>query len=566
MSATLLLSLLLAAAVPAPAPAHRPAPVALVIAQPEADVPGLAPLRWADDDGLRWAETLTRLGAEVELLGSLDAETAATAGEWKARLRPATSAELDAAVARMAARIAAEPGREALFVYVGHGTTDAQGRDQLTLQGSRLDRAALAVRVVAKLPAAHLHLLIDACRAGGVVGHRGSEDEAVLAQLRTLLDREQSGFGPHVGVLWAQSADGRTHEWSRLRAGVFSHVVRSGLLGGADSNRDDAISWGELEAFVVAALGGIQDVRARLEVHASPPDGDSRLPLIVGAPLGPELRVPAVQEEQRLAVTDLEGTPLLDVNRSQGEPLRLRLPERRGYWLRTPSTESRLEAHPERHPWPRLQPIELASRGPEADAFSQGLFALEYGRGFEQGYALSLGRPLETVRVQAAPEESTASTEGFRPVATVALTAGRATLSRGAVATGVDGLIGVRLPDSPWRLGLHLGWSVAPNGWLDGTSALHRLAAGPSLSRSFELGRWTPFVEGGAQWLGVLATLPAGLRGDLSAFGGRLAGGTELRAGPIDLRFAATLEADGVRLDGARTLCWLPGVEVGVAF
>ncbi|QSQ12090.1 hypothetical protein [Myxococcus landrumensis] len=62
---------------------------------------------------------------------------------------------------------------------------------------------------------------------------------------------------PHVGVAFAESDTGRTHESSRWRAGVFSHLVRSALLGGADLNGDERIAYNnEIQAFVSAALAG----------------------------------------------------------------------------------------------------------------------------------------------------------------------------------------------------------------------------------------------------------------------------------------------------------------------
>ena len=68
-----------------------------------------------------------------------------------------------------------------LIFYVGHGALDAQGAAYLTLQDGRLDRAGLSARIE-KLGADLVHVIVDACQAAGVVGHRGA-DGKLLAKL-----------------------------------------------------------------------------------------------------------------------------------------------------------------------------------------------------------------------------------------------------------------------------------------------------------------------------------------------------------------------------------------------
>jgi hypothetical protein len=283
---------------------------ALVIANNGSDQPGVPDLRYADDDGVHDAEVLSRLGIEVTLLVTPDAETAQENRPPLATAHPPSLAELDAAVARIAEANAADRARgtrvETLVFYVGHGAIDEAGKSYLTLAGGRLDREAMQERVVDRLGADLTHVIVDACRAAGVVGHRGG-DPAVLAQVNAMLDREQLTHRPDVGVIYAESEDGRTHEWSRLRGGVFSHLVRSGLLGAADINGDGQVEYSELEAFVAASLLGVHDARTRLTVHATAPSSAPRSPLVSVPPPGPELDVPAGYVETRLTVADESG-------------------------------------------------------------------------------------------------------------------------------------------------------------------------------------------------------------------------------------------------------------------
>ncbi|MFP2926961.1 hypothetical protein ACLESO_17530, partial [Pyxidicoccus sp. 3LG] len=105
---------------------------ALVIAHNGSDDPSLPDLRFADDDGVLWAETLQRLGVETTLLVDPDAVTRAGGRPVLAGARPPTPDEVKREVARLRAASLAddELGRQTdvLIIYVGHGNTDDAGR------------------------------------------------------------------------------------------------------------------------------------------------------------------------------------------------------------------------------------------------------------------------------------------------------------------------------------------------------------------------------------------------------------------------------------------------------
>src|SRR5690606_15812874 len=76
---------------------------------------------------------------------------------------------------------------------------------------------------------------------------------------------------PNVGVFLSTSADGEAFEWSEIQSGIFSHVVRSGLLGAADANADGSVSYVELAAFVDTATSEVPNPLMRPQVFARGP-------------------------------------------------------------------------------------------------------------------------------------------------------------------------------------------------------------------------------------------------------------------------------------------------------
>ena len=83
---------------------------------------------------------------------------------------------------------------------------------------------------------------------------------------------------PNTGFVLASSSGGATHEWEEFQAGIFSHEVRSGLLGGADANGDGRITYAELAAFVRVANQAVRNDRYRPEILArAPSNGDDVL-------------------------------------------------------------------------------------------------------------------------------------------------------------------------------------------------------------------------------------------------------------------------------------------------
>ena len=559
--AVLATTLLLATLASAAPPVRR----ALVIAHNTSDDPSLPALRYADDDGVLWTETLRRLGVETTLLVDADEETRQTDAAVLSGTRPPTLEEVSRAVAALREDVQADHARgrqtDVLLIYVGHGNTDALGRAYFTLMGGRLDRAAFYTRLVDPLGADFVHVVVDACRASGVVGSRGKPDVAVLAELRGVLEREQLATRPHVGATFAESESGETHEWSRLRAGVFSHVVRSGLMGGADVNGDGAVEYSELAAFVTASLQEVKAVPIRLSVHAYAPSREPRRPLVDSAPRGPSLLLPAGLEHARISVEDEGGRRLADVRRAGHQTVALRLPMRESYWVRTPTAEARITLAQLGNGLPRLNPRELRERGPAEDALRRGLFAIPFDRGFyEQYVATSSFVPVDfsstagALLVQQAEPPSVLAWE-------VGLVTQRAPLGLSPFVTGPG--VALRTTGAPFTLGLRASYVFSPLPRED--VALQRLSV-QGLVGLQGSGPVTPFIEAAGGWSLVRVSYPGTPQGDPTVFSTHLSGGMVVHQERLRVRVAGFLGVDVLTADGRERGDPLAGVEVTLGY
>nr|BDT30723.1 caspase family protein [Myxococcus sp. MH1] len=544
---------------PEPSPVRR----ALVVAYNGSDTPGMPPLRYADDDGVRWAETLRRLGVDVVLLTVPDAETAQAERERLTDARLPTLTVLDETVDQLARRNAEDraAGRavDFLFIYVGHGRTGESGRAYLTLADGQLDQEGLYSRVVEKLDADYVHLLVDACHAAGVVGSRGG-DPLVLRRLRRALEQEQLAGHPRVGAIFAESTEGETHEWSRIRAGVFSHAARSALLGGADVNGDGRVEYSELDAFVAAAIRGVKSPQARLAVRTFPPALSPSRALVGPAPDGPRLDLPPAPRGARISVEDTSGVRLVDAHQAAGEPLTLALPERAAYWLRTPGGEARVRRSDLRSgELPPSSPPEVASRGAAEESLLQGLFALPFGRDFYEGYVASTGVPAVDFSTALSPGEPSGVPRSLG--LEVGLTLGTPPLGGRGVARGLA--LSWRAPGPGLtRFGARATYALAPDAWAD-DATLQRMSV---LAMAGLGGRGTlaPFAEVGAGWLMTVVDRPGRREGDALGLSARAAAGLRWKTGDFALRGTLGLDWDSVRVDGQRRGRWIPGVELGL--
>jgi hypothetical protein len=535
---------------------------ALIIAYNGSNRPGVPDLQYADDDGVRWLEVFRRLGVEAELLTVPDAETAAADAALLQGAGEPSRAGVQAAAQRLAERIRSDHARgdivDAFLVYVGHGQTDDAGKASLTLLDGAIDQQTLYETLVDPLGADFVHVLVDACHAAGVVGSRGA-DQRILDQLRSKLESEVLARRPRVGALYAESLDGTTHEWSKIRAGVLSHVLRSGLLGGADVNRDGQVSYSELEAFVAASIRGVRSPGSKLQVKAFPPELQPGRTLIGPIPDGPQLQLPATRAFARVSVEDLVGTALLDVHRSGDVALAYALPPRDRYRVRVESGEFVVPASGLGGPLPEPVPSELAQRG-EAESLLRGLYAVPFDRSFYEGYMVSAS---DLVPVEFHAEAPPPPPRGFLRTGTFLV--GLSVAGPPLGGSGVAGGLGVAWRSAPpWTLGLRIAYGYAPSSFAD-SATVHQVSVSALVGWSGQT-RWAPFVEAGPGWLLTLVPRQGQTQGDPTGWLLRGAAGIQIRSLPVGLRFGLAAELQSVKVDSTRRQDVVPSLEIAAAF
>jgi hypothetical protein len=375
------------------------------------DAPGLAPLRYADDDAVRYHALFEGLGADARLLTVLDSETQRRHPGLAARTSAPTLANLLRTVAELGQRMDADRARgdEPLFYFAfsGHGVQPETGPAYLAMTDGGLTRKILREQILAKLPARYSHVIIDACHAGAIVGMRGGGaaprfDREVSAltvpvtpsEVAQVVDADGLTGLPSVGVIIATTAGQEAHEWSRYESGVFSHEVLSGLSGAADVNGDERIEYTELQAFVAAANRAVPDPRAIPKVIARPPAIDQSAPIV---------RLDLMRGTRRLhgPVAGLgafyiemeDGERVLDAHLGDEMVATLMLPAGRRAFLRSGDREAEIAPGDQAIDTRALvlRPHEIAARGAIDVAYRSGLFAATFSTSYYRGFVDSIG-------------------------------------------------------------------------------------------------------------------------------------------------------------------------------
>ena len=300
----------------------------LVVASNRGPALDRPPLQYADDDGAKYHEVFASLAGEANttLLTAFDADTARLFPKLAGSVATPTRAHVDAAVERFAhqAREARRLGQlvDFYFVFAGHGDVD-EGRGFLELADGAFTADNLDA-LLRRIGADEAHVILDSCNSFFVVNPRkpGGRRFATPRDAAEKLSRQL----PNVGVFLSTSAEAEVFEWSELQSGVFSHAVRSGLMGAADANHDGRVSYEELAAFVATAAAEIKNPLYRPKVFARGPNGDDARTLFDLSRTN-ALTVSVDQNaSMRLAVRDRDGLRWLDAHKEAGQVLDLRLP------------------------------------------------------------------------------------------------------------------------------------------------------------------------------------------------------------------------------------------------
>jgi hypothetical protein len=305
-----------------PPPAARFAIIVGVNQSVDADA---RPLRYADDDAAAYLELFRALGARTYLLSRFDEGTRRLHPQAVAEALDPRRQELDRLVEQVSADVALARRRGVstivYFVYAGHGSVE-NGRGYLALEDARLYGADLEQLIVDRVGGAETHFIVDACYSVFLAMSRGPGGER----------HEAYGFStlgglaarPGVGLLLSTSSARESHEWSEFQAGVFSHEVRSGLLGAADVDGDGQVTYREIAAFVERANSPIPNERFRPDVYAKEP-ASARTLLDLRMGLARRLELDG-EHPGHYFIEDARGVRLADFNNARGQPLRVMRP------------------------------------------------------------------------------------------------------------------------------------------------------------------------------------------------------------------------------------------------
>lgn len=364
----------------------------------------LPELHYADDDAVRYHQLFSRFAAEAHLLAVLDRQTQQRYPGLAAQAEAPTLANLARIVDAYAAKMAADAARGdrpvLYFAFSGHGSADPVHGAYLAMLDGELTRERLYGDVVGRVPAAYVHLIVDACNAGAVVGVRGpaeidAREVAVSLPEQLAVAEGAQRSWPTVGVVIAATAGEEAHEWSRIESGVFTHEVISGLLGAADVNRDGRIEYSELAAFIAAANRDIPDPRAAPHVVARPPQIDRSAPLVaVDALRGSVFLTGDASALGHFYLELANGQRYLDAHFAPGAAMRIALPAHERLFVRTDTREAQIATDAGgsvAFGGLAFHAAQVQARGSVDVAYRTGLFRHAFGDAYYRGYVDSAG-------------------------------------------------------------------------------------------------------------------------------------------------------------------------------
>jgi hypothetical protein len=209
-------------------------------------------------------------------------------------------------------------------------------------------------------------------------------------EVREILGEKQVSDLPGLGVIISSSEHQKTHEWSRIESGVFTHEVLSGLSGPADVNLDGKIEYSELIAFVSAANREISDSRGKIRVIAKPPPRNHSIPIV---DLTTFSRVAFLTGDPsslgHFSIDLANGERYLDANLGDMREMHVVVPLDESAYISYRTEEAMI-------PMDENRTIELAlldfegkrfsARGRIENAFQKGLFTAAYGRRYYLGF------------------------------------------------------------------------------------------------------------------------------------------------------------------------------------
>ncbi len=382
----------------------------LIVGHNGADSEEQTPLKYADDDAARFYELLSKVTDETRLFVTFDSKSQRTFQHLVKKARPPTLDSLRRSAAQVLEKVERDAAlgvaSEIYFIYAGHGDVQ-KGEGYLVMQDGRLTRSEFERMLLDRSKARVTHVIVDACKSYFFASGRGPGGERV-PYARAFAP---TGRRSRVGYVLSTSDEAETHEWSTLSGGIFSHEVRSALLGAADADESGAVDYQELAAFVAVANESVPYPKFKPSVFVHPPSGDLSAVLLEqeGLKRAARLRFGA-SRSGRISISDHRGLRYLDVNKASGAPLNVLLLEPHRYEVRmekllysitsTSGAVTLADIAP--------QPDLIASRSEIHRAFAH-LFGAPYGAEVVRGFKLAREGPAQNLEYGSVPEGAPAA-------------------------------------------------------------------------------------------------------------------------------------------------------------
>ncbi len=367
---------------------------AIVVANNQSLDEDTTPLRFADDDAAKYYEMLIAAGVSTKLLTVLDSDAQMRYSSAQKATHIPTKDNLLKTL-RAVFELINEDNKAGfstsfMFIYSGHGNIGSNREGYINLTDAKFYRSELYKHVISESPASFNHIILDACHAYYMVNKRGKSDKTgdYSSQVRSFLSTEELSRYPNTGVILAASSESETHEWGKWESGIFSHELRSAMLGAADINLDGLITYDEAAACVEAANSSIEIPKARLKVFYHPPAMNIDTPLMDLSSFGTSKKITvSANMAGKYYVEDSRGIRIADFNFTSEQPVTLVLPGNEPFFLRSEESEAEISGELIEIDASSLQfrDVSTSHRGSIDQSFHRNLYKTPFGGGFYKG-------------------------------------------------------------------------------------------------------------------------------------------------------------------------------------
>ncbi len=309
---------------------RSPRRYAIVVANNATHDPGLPPLRYADDDAIRYYELFRAAGARTALLVDPDRDTLRRLPEVAQVAMPPTRRQLSETAAELfrQAKADRQNGCEShfYFVYTGHGAVAPNRQGYINLSDGPFHRADLYEQIVEPSPATFNHLIIDSCHAASFVQKKGDRSGNYRDAVEAFVGAQDLADYDNTGFIYANVEGDEALESAPWESGVFSHMLQSALLGPGDVDLDRRITYAEAAGFLGVANVAVREQWGRLKVYFRPPPIRETVSLLDLAEYRPSawLTVDSAHAG-RYSARDARGISVADFHSSAEQAVRLAL-------------------------------------------------------------------------------------------------------------------------------------------------------------------------------------------------------------------------------------------------